>query len=162
MHPTMDSSALFSEIGNTFPDMRMPPKAALSFHKGDCPQCEYLRNDLEEYRGKEVTGDVIRYLHQELGCLSTDGLKWILPHYLKFCLTAEAAYNQMETEFMIYHLGPGLKSQEETMLQLSGLNRREIDCLIHFLEWCASHPLWGEYCPEDIERALSFVRTVKA
>lgn len=158
----MGSNTLFNEIGSAFPAIQMPTNAELSFHKGACPQCEYLRNDLEEYRGKEITGDLIRYLHGELSCLSTAGMKWILPHYLKFCLTPEAEYNQMETEFMIYHLGPALKFQEETMQQLSGLKQTQIDCIIHFLEWCAIHPRWSEYCGDDINRALNFVRTIIA
>jgi hypothetical protein len=162
MHLAMGNSELIDEIEASFPQVEMPAKSELSFHKNGCDQCRYLRDDLEERRGKEINGDLIRYLHQELGCLSTAGLKWILRDYLKFCLTPEAEYNMMETEFLIYHLGPDLKYQKETLQQLSGLSRNQIDCLIHFLEWSATHPKWGDYCPENIEKALNFMRAINA
>jgi hypothetical protein len=98
----MDSSALFNEIESAFPETKMPAKAAISFHKNDYPQCEYLGSYLEECRAKEITGNVIRYCHQELGCLSTVGLKWFLPHYLKSCLTPEAEYNQSLCGFLAW------------------------------------------------------------
>jgi hypothetical protein len=40
-------------------------------------------------------------MHQEMTCLSARGWSWALPHYLPFCLTPEAEYNRMETEFLI-------------------------------------------------------------
>lgn len=61
----MDSKELFDEIESACPAVKMPAHAALSFHKTDCPQCEYLKSDLEKYRGEEVTGKLIRYLHME-------------------------------------------------------------------------------------------------
>ncbi|MFZ6874081.1 DUF6714 family protein [Undibacterium sp. Di27W] len=154
----MDNKFLLDEIASSFPIVPMPAKTALSIHLDDCAQCGYLRNYLEKQRDKKITADVIRYLHNELSCLSTAGLKWILPHYLKFCLTPEAEYSKLETEFMIYHLGPKLKFQQETKAQLAGFNPKQMSCLVHFLEWCEIHPRWSEYCPEDIERALSFMR----
>jgi hypothetical protein len=162
MDNVMNNIELTSDIEAAFPDVPMPPKADLSFHREGCSLCEFLGDDLDDYRGKEVTTDLIRYLHHELSCLSTAGLKWILPHYLKYCLTPEAEYNQMETEFMIYHLGPAAEFQEETLQQLAGFSQEQIECLARFLEWCSSHPKWSEYCGEDVDRALGFVRTVNA
>ncbi|MFZ6679625.1 hypothetical protein [Undibacterium sp. Tian12W] len=156
----MNNTALLNEIASSFQVVPMPSKGALSVHQGDCPQCAYLRNYLEEQRDRKITRDVIRYLHNELSCLSTAGLKWILPHYLEFCLTPEAEYSKLETEFLIYHLGPELKFQHEAKAQLSCLHQKQIDCLVHFLEWCEIHPSWSEYCPDDIQRALNFMRTL--
>jgi hypothetical protein len=158
----MKATTLINEIESEFPEVEMPEGLALSFHKDDFFECEYLRNDLEEYRGKEISGEVIRLLHQELSCLSADGWLWILRHYLKFCLTPEAEYNQMETEFLIYNLGPDEKFEEETLQRLSGLNQAQLNCIVHFLEWCAEHPFWKEYFPESIAKALSFVKSIKA
>jgi hypothetical protein len=158
----METNTLINEIESVFPEVEMPEGLALSFHKDDCFECEYLRNDLEEYRGKEISGEVIRLLHQELSCLSADGWRWILRHYLKFCLTPEAEYNQMETEFLIYNLGPDEKFEEETLQRLSGLNQAQLNCIVHFLEWCAEHPFWKDYFPENIAKALSFIQSIKA
>jgi len=158
----METNTLINEIESVFPEVKMPEGLALSFHKNDCFECEYLRNDLEEYRGKEISGEVIRLLHQELSCLSADGWRWILRHYLKFCLTPEAEYNQMETEFLIYNLGPDEKFEEGTLQRLSGLSQAQLNCIVHFLEWCAEHPFWKDYFPENIAKALNFVQSIKA
>lgn len=157
----MDKNSLLVEIESVFPEMEMPRGMTLSFHKDDCFQCEYLRKDIEKYRGKEVSGEVIRLLHQEMSCLSAEGWRWALRHYLQFCLNPEAEYSRMETEFLIYNLGPDLKFQQEALQRLSLLNRRQLNCLIHFLEWCEQHSYWKEYCPENISNALNFIRTIK-
>ena len=158
----MDTESLLHEIESEFPLVEMPPDIELSFHKIDCAQCEYLRNDLSEYRNKEITGKEIRSIHQEMSCLSAKAWRWILPHYLKFCLTPEAAYNTMETEFLIYNLGPDLKYQKDTLQRLSQLSKNQISCLIHFLDWCSNQYPWKDYCPEDIAKARSFLCTVMA
>ncbi len=107
---------------------------------------------------QEISYSTRRY--RQMSQLSAKAWRWILPHYLKFCLTPEAEYNRMETEFLIYSLGPTLEFQKETLERLSNLNKAQIDCLIHFLEWCLSQQHWKEYCPEDIERAINFLRTI--
>ena len=150
--------ALLKEIESAFPLVEMPPGIEIPFHKDGCIECDHLREDLEEYRGKEITGEAIRLIHQEMSHLSAKAWRWILPHYLKFCLTPEAEYNRMEAEFLIYSLGPNLKFQAETLQRLLILNRDQMNCLIHFLEWCLNHQYWKEYCPDDINRAINFLR----
>ncbi|MFZ6721720.1 DUF6714 family protein [Undibacterium sp. Ji49W] len=156
----MDSKALFDEIELALPEVPMPINAELTFHKTDCLQCEYLRNELEENRDKEITGKLIRYLHMELSCLSSASWRWILPHYLKFSLTPEAVRNTFETQSIIFNLGPDPAFQADTKVRLSSLNQKQITCLVHFLEWLKNHTHWNEYCPEDIDGALKFMRSL--
>jgi hypothetical protein len=92
--------------------------------------------------------------------LSAKGWRWILPSYLRHCLNVDSTYDDMETEFLIYNLRPDLKYQKDTMSRLSLLNRRQIECLILFLEWCSSHSHWSTYCPDDITQAIAFMRTI--
>jgi hypothetical protein len=158
----MDTASLLAEIRRVFPPVPMPNLHDLRFHPAGCVQCQWLSEYLDENRGKPIDGPIIRYMHQELGCLSAKGWVWALPHYLPFCLTAEAAYNQMETEFLIYNLGPAEEYEAETRLRLSTLNSDQVGCLIRFLKWCEAHPHWSEYCPENISSALQFVGTIKA
>jgi hypothetical protein len=158
----MDTDTLSKEIDEAFPLVEMPAGSDLPFHKNGCFECNWLREELETYRGKEITGETIRLIHQELSSLSAKAWRWILPHYLKFCLTPEAEYNTMETEFLIYNLGPDLKYQRETLQRLSNLNKAQIACLKHFLEWCSDHPYWKEYCPEEINKARNFVCAINA
>ena len=158
----MNRDPLLTEIETVFPEVPMPVGLDLSFHKDDCGHCTYLRQDLEEFRGKPITGETIRVLHQEMTSLSAAGWRWALPHYLKYCLSNEGRYTQTETEFLIYNLGLELKFQREALQRFGGLNTAQIQCLVHFLEWCSDDPHWSDYCAEDVERALNFMRTINA
>ena len=158
----MNTEYLKTEIETVFPYVEKPKGLALSFHKDDCSQCGYLREDLDKYKGKELPPEGIREIHQEMSCLSAQGWRWALPSYLLYCLTEEASYNQMETEFLIYNLAPELKYQLETKKRLSALNRDQLLCLVHFLEWCQRHEHWGQYCSKKIASGFSFLSTVRA
>jgi hypothetical protein len=164
MSKIMDTEALLREIEVVFPLVEMPPETELVFHKGGCPQCYDLRKDLEERRGEAITDDFIRMLHQELYNLSAQSMRWILPHYLRFCLTPisftpKAQYNEMETELFIYNLSPSLKYQKDTLQRLSVLNQTQIMCLIHFFEWCKNQ--YGEEAFSGrIDKAINFLRSI--
>lgn len=155
----LTTDALSKEIEAVFSFVEMPLGAELLFHKNGCLECGSLLEDIEQYRGKEITGEFIRLIHQELSHLSAKAWRWILPYYLRFCLTPEAEYNQMETEFLIYNLGPDLKFQTETLQRLSLLNKDQINCLIHFLEWCSINQHWKECCPNELGMALKFLQS---
>ena len=154
------TEALRAEMKAVFPPVAMPVNSRLRFHPEGCFQCDYLAKELEECRGKPVNGSVIRLLHQEMSCLSAKGWAWALPHYLPFCLTPEAEYNQMETEFLIYNLAPGGKFEAETRDRLSALSRQQLTCLVHFLAWLKTHPKWSTYCPSEIDQAHEFVSSM--
>ena len=155
----MNTEALLIEVERVFPHVEKPKGLALSFHKDECAQCQYLRQDLEPYGEPELPPQALRAIYNEMSSLSAEGWRWALPSYLKHCLAVTNTYDDSETEFLIYNLGPALQFQAETLQRLAALNRKQIDCLIHFLEWCSEHEHWGEYCSGNIEQALSFMRT---
>ncbi len=157
----MDTEALLKEVEKVFVQVNKPSGLAISFHKVGCCQCEYLRKDMACHEGQWLPSEAIRYLHGEMSCLSAKGWRWVLPSYLRHCLTQDTNKDPKETEFLIYNLGPALKYQKETIQRLSMLNAEQITCLIHFLEWCAAHEHWSKYCPEDIDKALAFMRTLR-
>lgn len=156
-----DKAHLLSEIEEVFPFVHKPSGLALSYHKVGCINCEMLRRDLEAYSKMELPKEVLRYLHNEMGCLSAKGWRWILPSCLRYCVSVDDTCDNLETEFLIYNPGPDLKFQKETMERLSDLNDLQVQCLIHFLEWCSVHPHWSEYCQEDIQRGLAFMETYR-
>lgn len=158
----MDSDALLAEIRAVFPKIGMPSQRELRFHPDGCYQCTYLSEYLDERREQTVDGAMIRYMHQEMSCLSAKGWAWALPHYLPFCLTPEAEYNKMEIEFLIYNLGPQDKFKEEQKRRLSALTDPQIRCLALFIDWLRAQPKWSEYCPEDVARARLFLRELGA
>jgi len=157
----MNTADLVKEVEDVFPSISKPQGLDLTFHKTGCDECMYVRQDMEGITGAELPFKTLRYLHDEWSCLSAKGWRWVLPSYLKHCLTVDSTYDDMETEFLIYNLGPELKYQKDTLERLSLLNQAQIECLIHFLQWCEVHPHWSEYCPEDIAQALAFMRTVR-
>lgn len=150
--------SLLAEIETAFPVEEMPRTEELTVHPDGCGECKYLREDLEDARGKPITGEVIRLIHQDLACLSVKALRWILPHYLRYCLSDEGQQSQMETEFLVYHFSPAGEYREETLQRFAFLREDQIECLFHFLDWCCAHPHWGEYFPEDLQKAKEFLR----
>src|SRR4051812_1322877 len=156
----MNTGDLLTEIRAAFPLVAMPAQRDLRFHSDGCVQCRYLSEYLDERRGHIVDGPVIRYMHQEMSCLSAKGWAWALPHYLPFCLTPEAEYNKMETEFLVYNLGPDKKFQNDRQRQLALLSSAQLRCLVHFLEWLQTHPQWSEYFPSDIRKAIEFLHAI--
>jgi hypothetical protein len=156
------TQALLLEIDTVFPPVPKPDGAAVSFHATDCLQCQFVRQDIEKYSDVSLPDDAIRYLHNELSCLSATAWRWALPSYLRRCVTQDAEYDAVETEFLIYNLGPEESFKDETRLRLSALSEQQVRCLLHFLEWCRDHPHWSEYCAEDVSRAATFIASILA
>jgi hypothetical protein len=154
-----DTDSICKEIETAFPFVEMPVGAELPFNTPFTPEDRYLIEELEQFRDREISGKAIRFVHQEMSLLSAKAWQWLMPHYLRFCLTSEAAYNRMETEFLIYNLGPELKFQSGTLKRLSLFTARQAGCLIHFLQWCRNQEYWRDYCPENIDSAIAFLRT---
>lgn len=158
----MNVNELRSEIESNFTFVEKPKGAALSFHQDDCDQCRYLREELMEYEGRDLSPQAIRHIYQEMSCLSEKGWRWALPSYLRYCLTDEAQYNRIETEFLIYNLNPAQKYQAETSKRLSALSHDQIQCLIHFLEWCKQNEHWSQYCPDEIASGIAYLSAIRA
>jgi hypothetical protein len=158
----MKTDELLAEIQGAFPLVEMPSEVELRFHPEGCDHCSYLSGDIAELRGKTIDGAAIRRMHQEMSCLSAMGWAWALPHYLPFCLTAEAEYNQMETNFLVYNFAPEDQYKAETLQRLSLLSTDQVRCLIHFIEWLQVHPTWGDFFPEELSKALEFLRALDA
>ena len=159
---TMSQSRLEKEIRQVFPAMAMPAHADLLNEGADPRRHSDVLDDLEAMRSEGVNGNSIRAIHQELALLSAKTWRWLLPHYLLFCLTSEAIYNRFETEFLIYNLGPELAFQRDTQRRLACLNREQIRCLIHFLEWCEGDKYWRDSLFTHIEKAKSFLSIVES
>jgi len=50
----MHTEQLLREVENAFPFVPKPTGDGLSFHKDDCLQCKFLRNDLAKYDKPEI------------------------------------------------------------------------------------------------------------
>lgn len=153
----MDIQELQSEIEKVFSIRDMPAENLVTLHGHECPDCAGLLTDLEQYRDKPIDGEVIRLIHQELYHLSPLGWSWILPHYLRYCLTPEAIYNRFETEFLIYSLAPDLEFEKDSLFRMSSMSGDQVRCLQNFLDWCLNQTYWNDFCPEEIVLAKTFL-----
>jgi hypothetical protein len=152
------SKSLLAEIEAAFPFEEMPSAKDLITHKDGWAQCNDLLADYEEIRKNPITGNTIRYFHQELRCLSEKGLKWIFPYYLRYCISSEGQYSRMETEFLVYNFSPSANYKEETLRRFAFLGKDKIECIRHFIDWCSTHPHWMEYFPEHLQMASEFLQ----
>ncbi|WP_198939337.1 DUF6714 family protein [Motiliproteus sp. MSK22-1] len=156
----MESETLLNEIEAVFPHVPRPKDLEVSFHKVDCFECEYIRKDLEKYREPILPDEAIRLLYNDLSCLSSKGWLWVFPSYLRHCITKKNDYDDIETEFLIYALSPDLKYQKETLERLSGFSKPQLLCLLSFLEWCERHEHWSDYCADEIENGIGFLKSL--
>lgn len=156
----MDAEELLVEIQSVFPLVEMPSRSQLASHAESCHGCEEIVDNLEAHRGKSIGEAVVRLVHQELVHLSAAAWRWLMPHYLSYCLSPRGEFTQMETQFLVLHLGPKAEFAQDTIGRLSLLNASQIGCLIHFMERLASDPYWSAYCPENINAALEFLREI--
>ena len=152
----MSTQALLEEIALILPPVPKPARAEIAFHKSGCDQCDYLRNDLDQYQGTVLPDGALRYLHNEWSCLSPAATRWVLPSYLALCLTQDL-YDPLETEFLIYTLAPEPKHELETTQRLSKLSHEQVGVLRKFVAWCKEHPHWSTYCPDEVARATIFI-----
>ena len=158
----MNKEQLSKEIETCFSFVEKPKGLELSFHKEECAHCHYLREDLKHFCDSEIPPEAIRWIHQEMSCLSADGWRWVLPSYLRYCLTDVAQYNRDETEFLIYNLSPDKEYEADTLERLSKLDQNQISCLIDFLKWCQSQEFWAEYYLDEIKRGIEFLKNIEA
>ena len=154
------TDALLKEVESFFPWVEKPQGKLLSFHESGCLACEFIRNDLAEYSEKALPDEAIRYLCREMTSLSALGWRWVLPSYLRLCLSQDPYNDSGETEYLIYNLAPKPKHENETKERLSALSANQINCLGHFIEWCKEHPHWSDYCPQEIAIATEFVQSL--
>ena len=144
-------------VERAFPFVPRPEPSEISFHQDACAHCEMSLQYLSEFTEPELPASAVKYLFDELSTLSPKATRWILPSYLRHVLVAP---EQMEsaTEFLIYNLGPGVESEEETTMRLSLLSKEQVECLLALVEFWQQHTHWGEYCPEELNRAKSFLQ----
>jgi hypothetical protein len=157
----VDTATLLREIEIAFPPVPKPSPDSITFHGEGCGQCQFLREELEKYTEPTLPDEAIKYLFNELTLLSPQATRWVLPSYLRRCITMDHQ-DSVETEFLIYNLGARPEFHEDTRERTKLLSVDQLKVLLHFVEWCAVHPEWSAYCPDDIASARSLVSTLIA
>ncbi len=152
---------LLRKIELAFPFVEMPPSWSLISNLATqrAGGAELL-HELEEYRGRPIDSELLRSIHQDLHSLSAEGWSWILPHYLRFCMSEAGLDSRAELEFLIYKLDPQPDFHQETVTNLRLLTKRQIKCLIDIVRWCMRDEWFSEYFPEDLQGAMRFLNGI--
>ncbi len=156
----MQTQKLKILVEEAFPFVDKPKGLDLSFHKDDCSHCHFLRKALESHVSRELSASGIREIFSEMSCLSSEGWLWVFPAYLRLCLKQNASAQSDETEFLIYNLGPSTEFEEETKQRLSGFNRKQLACLLAFVNWLQENEYWSSYCGKELAVAKTFLSSL--
>lgn len=141
----VNADGIFQEIEREFPYVKCPQGLKLSFHEDECPHCYFLQHEMEQY-GDRIPRRGLRWLNDELSCLSSKGMLWVLSSLLRHCVASNDTYDGVETEFLIYHLSRDVKYQRDLIKQLSALSNTRTNCLAIFIECCCVQERWPVYC----------------
>lgn len=157
----IDAGDLDKEITASFPKVSMPEPSEILFKPQDKSDPEDIVQELENFKRKGVESELVRALHQNLSRLSAKTWRWLLPYYLRFCLTPEAENSQMEIEFLVYALSPSKKFRSDTKERLFLLDIGQVNSLINFIRWLKGQEYWSTYLSEDLDNAEIFLIGIK-
>lgn len=154
------TSLLSQEISKAFPKIEMPNSKKLMFYNENYIEVDELSEDLQSFKDKEVTVEIINLLSRNLSLLSGDGWLWIFPYYLQYCLTDEANLNQTEIEYLIYLLSPTVEFESKMLTRFLIFSTEQVNCIISFLKWLLLTDIGQEYFKEDIYRAIALLTKI--
>ena len=159
----MDCISVLDEVKQVFSFVDMPPQDEMVPSTPRTIESEEIREDMEAYRGKEITGEAIRTIQRYFPVLSAKATRWILPHFLRYCLTPDAESDRRrQVESLIYALSPEVEYVADAAERFTLLNAAQIACLVHFLEQCLKDPYWVDAYPERILEGILFLRRLLA
>ena len=152
---------IYKEINDYFPYVLMPPTDKLVIHNDDCYQCQYLKKDLIElYSNKTILDEpLIRSLHMELLLLTPESWFWIMPSYLRYCLSREPYidmnYGDSVTEFLTYQFEQtDFQSKTDIMRNISLFNVNQLNTLKRFFIYLSSSSYWED--DASLKEAINF------
>lgn len=155
----MELDDLLKLIENAFPYIDKPKLENIPAHNDSCLDYEFVLKKLDKYSGPTLPAEAISYLCDEMNTLSAEATQWVLPSYLRIAISTSAPHDRVP-EFLIYNLGPDGESEKETRQRLALLTTPQIDCLLSVLRYWQKHPHWGEYCPDDLCKAVAFLKSL--
>jgi hypothetical protein len=164
---------MLQEIQSAFPAMPMPPLDEMLEFAGEKTMGAMFIRDLDQCRFTDIDDDLIRLSRLELYYLSPTAIKWFLPHYLSYCITAETRLTDELVEFLTYYFNPPSESLEDRLERISALSKENLECVRKFFEWqidskhlFGSSPdwppeklaLWFEPQFEEMRQAIEFCK----
>jgi hypothetical protein len=157
MHQTqiITTEEMLQEIQSAFPNMPMPPLDEMLEFAGEKTMGAMFIRELDRCRFTSIEDDIIRLSRLEFYYLSPNVIRWFLPHYLTYCITAETRLTEELVEFLTYYFNPSPESLEDRMERISALSKENLECIQKFFEWqISSRHQFGEsqrWSPERLE-----------
>lgn len=129
--------SLMEDIRDAFSSVHFPAEGDIvdySLQEGDYGGD--IVDELERWRCKPPSVELLRKMHQELRKLTAAASLWLLPAYLCYALTEEAKYSRMEISFFILSLaGHGAEDDSDIKRRLSLMNDLQFSCVERVLEY---------------------------
>ncbi|WP_373994454.1 DUF6714 family protein [Duganella sp. Root1480D1] len=136
----------------------MPSNELLTLHSDKCSECEYVRENIERFRSSCFGEAGAQVVYLELSHLTAQAWNWMLPHYLRFCISDEAKNESTLTAFFLYQFYPVQKLSQLISHKLFSLNMDQFLCLAHFLTWALNDPIRRDEDGEDIKDSITFLK----
>ena len=154
-----DVKELLAEITVNFPFVEIPD-ASQFFLLDNYERADFnLVADLASNQHEK--GDIPRLLQLELHAMSPKAWIYALPYFLSYGVTPEAEYTDSEIAFLIFALSPQPEFENASAYKLSELNSKQLQCLLHFFEWCATNEYWAENYSSELEAVSKFLVRVR-
>jgi hypothetical protein len=135
---TISEQLIIEEIDKAFPPVDMPVRQKLYCSDGQLRDPDQLEEDLDCFRRKLVNRELFYWVHDELILLSPETWRWLIPNYVKFCLTREGYYNEFPEQpanALIWVLGCESAESTQLELRLAFFNKGQLGCLLKFVDW---------------------------
>jgi hypothetical protein len=126
---------MLQEIRAAFPDMPMPPLDEMLEFAGEKTMGAMFIRDIDKCRFTKIDDDIIRLSRLEFYYLSPKAIRWFLPHYLTYCITAEPRLTEELVEFLTYYFNPSPESLKDRLERISALSKENLECIQKFFEW---------------------------
>jgi hypothetical protein len=148
---------LLKMLHSAFPAMSLPTFTEMIEFSGEKTMCANFVNELELYRFKDVNEELIRSSRLELFCLCPNALKWILPHYLEYCIASERRLSDEYVESLVYFFNPEPERFSDAQKRISSLTESQLECVVTLFRLKVEGDEWFQVMLDEFNGAINFV-----
>ncbi|MCE0556492.1 DUF6714 family protein [Motilimonas sp. E26] len=123
---------LLEYLDIAFPYVPKPSENDLLIFSDEDIPCRCIRLAMKSYQDERLPKSGVRYLHSELSNLSSKGMQWLLPSYLRAAICCEDQFDTLTSE-VIYDFE--LSSDASLRSRYAFLNKEQIHCLAAIFEY---------------------------
>ena len=154
----MNNTKLVKKTLELFPYVDRPSDELMTIHGPTCSHCNFLLEQLEDFREQQVSKVGSRVFIGELSLLSQQGYRWMLPSYLLSILSEDP--DEELAEYFIYSFSIKTKGNEiqDSDRQTELFKEKELNFLIEVIEFTRTYMAPIYY--EDLDKAIIEINRV--